>query len=127
MRLREIEMRKTAFGVGAGLYLAGPISVIASLATIGLQSIVWLHSGDWPPWQFRLAWRWIGLVEPDVPQWRGVQKILVWLLDQPLGWGLFISGLASMIVGAVIVLMADLPAPATKNVSNFNISENAEC
>jgi hypothetical protein len=57
--------------------------------------------------EFRAAWHSVGGTEPDLPGLRGVQKILLWFLDQPLGVSLAIYGAIVCALSLVIVVQVE--------------------
>jgi hypothetical protein len=74
--------------MGLIIGLAGPFVVI-------YQGLLWLREGFWTPFGIRhvLSIIHIGspIADPSL-SWRGVQNIIVWVLDSPLSIGLAIVG-----------------------------------
>lgn len=88
----------------AGILFAAAFLMIGGPIVVMRQAIGWLQTGIWSPMEFRLAWHALGGVKPDMPHWRGVQKVLVWFLDQPLSFGLFVCGILVFVAILMIVL-----------------------
>lgn len=64
-----------------------------ALLIVAFQAVFWLRFGHWPEITAGTALLWAGLAYPEIP-WLGVQKVALWILDQPLSWVLFASGVA---------------------------------
>lgn len=88
------------FRGGGAMILAGFIAILR-------QIVGWLYTGNWSPMEFRVAWHAVGGTEPDLPGLRGVQKILVWLLDQPLSVSLAVYGAIVIVLGLVIIIKVE--------------------
>jgi hypothetical protein len=105
--LAFMPLRAMALGIGVVPFLAGAFLIVAGLVVIFRQATGWLRTGNWSPLEFRLAWQTIGGTEPDLPGLRGVQKILVWCLDQPLSVSLAVCGATIIIVGVIALMKID--------------------
>jgi hypothetical protein len=91
--------------------LGGMFMILAGFIVVVRQATGWVHTGTWSPLEFRLAWRAIGGTEPDLPDLRGIQKILVWFLDQPLSVSLAVYGAVLFVAGLTVVLWHEGVAP----------------
>jgi hypothetical protein len=87
--------------------LGAILMIFAGFVTVLRQADRWLRTGSWPPLEFRAAWLAIGGTEPDLPDFRGVQKILVWVLDQPLSVSLIADGVVLIALALVLVSQVD--------------------
>jgi hypothetical protein len=88
----------------AATFLGGSFMILGALIVIWNQIVGWLQTGEWSPLEFRAAWHAVGGTEPDLPGLRGVQKILVWFLDQPLSVSLAAYGAILVALGLVVVV-----------------------
>lgn len=64
----------------AGLSLA--LLFLAGAAILGWQILLWLKSGEWTSYTWADAFAWAGPL--DLPNGRGVEKILRWIGHLPL-------------------------------------------
>ena len=105
------------FGLWVGIlavpFLGGGAMILAGFIVILRQVVGWLYTGNWSPMEFRAAWHAVGGTEPDLPGLRGVQKILVWFLDQPLSVSLAVYGAIAIVLSLVIMIKAEDRFPHT--------------
>ena len=74
-------------------------------AVVDWQVFQWLKTGQWYPVTLSAALEYLKFPYPDL-EWRGVQKILDFLLDFPIGLVSFIF--AMFIFAAVLAMLDDL-------------------
>lgn len=91
-------------GILAVPLLGGFAMMLAGFIVVVRQVAWWLQAGNWPPMEFRTAWHVVGGTEPDFPGLRGLQRVLVWFLDQPLSVSLAVYG-AIIIVLVLMILI----------------------
>lgn len=99
------------FGLSVGIlavpFLVGCAMTLVGFIVIWRQILGWLQIGNWSPMEFRAAWHAVGGTEPDLPGLRGLQKILVWFLDQPLSVSLAVYDAIAIVLGLVIVIKVE--------------------
>jgi hypothetical protein len=88
--------------VGVILCLAGIGTFLLGLLVVGYKCLRWLHDGFWTSTDIRTAWFWTGS-KPPVTGELGLDKILAWILDQPLELGLIVGGLIVLFVSAPLM------------------------
>ena len=59
--------------------------LLGALGILAYQGILWLHDGYWTAFSLSDVLTLVGLQMP-VFEWRGLGKIVYWLLDQWVGW-----------------------------------------
>jgi hypothetical protein len=79
-----------AYGVLAGL---------AGVVVIALQCLWWYQSGYWIPKTPLDLWLWIGHSYTPMAQTGGIERVVAWLLDLPLGAALLVTALATFFLG----------------------------
>ena len=79
-------------GLGSLVLLAGFLIWLA-------QFVYWLKAGIWIPVDLWRIWTEVGAGQISLPSWRGVQKILDWILDLPASLSLMIAGLLLQVIG----------------------------
>ena len=84
--------RERADAVGAGIMAIGACAIIGSPAIVLWQAFQWLKYGIWSDVLIRDACQWAGL-EVWPTEWLGVNRIINWILDEPLWLGLLSVGL----------------------------------
>lgn len=94
-------------GILAVPFLGGGVMILAGFIVVLRQIVGWLHTGNWSPMEFRAAWQAVGGAEPDLPDLRGVQKILVWFLDQPLSLSLAVYGVIVIVLALLIIIKVE--------------------
>ena len=81
--------------MGICISLLGAGSFLGGAGVLAYQIIDWLKTGEWfpvPVWKiFELMGSDLSFI-PEI-EWRGLQKILLWLLDLPLSIALPVSGI----------------------------------
>jgi hypothetical protein len=87
--------------IGEGIQAVGTIVALGGAGVLGYQCLLWLQNGNWTPLEFRAALEMVGAQEPFF-DWRGVQKISVWIFNQPLSAVMVILGLGGMGFGVVL-------------------------
>jgi hypothetical protein len=85
------------------LFLAGLGTFLLGLLVVGYKCLRWLHDGFWTSTDIRTAWLWTGSKLPPVTGELGLDKILAWILDQPLELGLIVGGLVVFFVSAPLM------------------------
>jgi hypothetical protein len=88
---------------GAAAVLLGVSGILGGLGILAYQALIWLQTGSWTAYKFAAFWLWIGVQEPDFPQWRGVQKIIVEAFDMPLSAGLMGLGAVAVFIGSRVL------------------------
>ena len=78
--------------------LAGGGLLLGAAAVWGLQSVVWYEEGKLPQVPLRLLWD-VVMGEPPAFSSPALQGIVLWLLKQNAGLGLFLPGLALLYLG----------------------------
>ena len=79
-----MESRVTFSLVGAiCLWVSGP-------AVLAAELIIWLRTGQWPPWTFGDGCAFIGLARPIIT-WAEAQQVCDWIWTWPLWLGLFVA------------------------------------
>lgn len=66
------------------------------------QAYEWLKDGYWTPLPVSKMFLYFDWPFPVITQWRGVQKILDWLLDIPLSAAVFVLCIAVMVLIAML-------------------------
>ena len=74
------------------------IGLLMSPAVVLWQSYLWLKSGIWPDIIIGDAWRWAG-IEVKSTGWLGLDKIINFVLNEPLWFGFLIVGLLIACLG----------------------------
>jgi hypothetical protein len=97
MKAADIQSLLGGLVIGAGVLI-----VFAAPLLLGYQCILWLQNGYWTPIAFREAISIFGGTSP-IPDpaisWQGLQKVVVWLLDAPLSFALWVFGSGFTAVG----------------------------
>jgi hypothetical protein len=75
--------------------VVGLLVFLCGIGFLGVDCLNWLRTGDWSATSIWTAWIWIGGPYPII-EWRGVQKIVLWLMDLPLSAVLILAGLLIM-------------------------------
>jgi hypothetical protein len=87
-------------GLGSLVLLAGFLIWLA-------QFVYWLKAGIWSPVDLWRIWTELGQI--SLPHWRGVEKILDWILDLPASLTLMILGLLMQVIGQATMQAAEMP------------------
>jgi hypothetical protein len=82
--------------------IAGLLFVLLGLGIIACQALIWLQLGHWTSVEIRDGLRWLSFPDPAF-EWRGVQKIAIWLLECPLSMASIFLGMALWFIGLPMV------------------------
>jgi len=95
--------------LGIAVYIIGILTALCGILVVGYQGILWLQDGVWTPFSMRevisiLGWS-SPIPDPMIP-WYGIRKIIIWMLDASLSFGMFLVGAATAIAGLNIMGIA---------------------
>ena len=79
--------------------LIGGMIFIGGFMILLAQFVYWLKAGIWIPVDLWRILTEVGAGQISLPSWRGVQKILDWILDLPASLSLMIAGLLLQVIG----------------------------
>ena len=100
----ELEAQRTRI-VEEWFWLLGSLGFLAAICLVAYQVYLWLKEGQWTSIPISSLFGPLGIDYYSVIDisWAGAQKILIWLLDLPLGVGLIALGfLAGVVAGNVV-------------------------
>jgi len=87
----EPQMRTGVEGKLFGLLVGGLSLMLFGVAVLGYQCLLWLRDGVWTQFEVREVSRWLVGADPELG-WRGVQQLVVWTLNSPLGFAAIAAG-----------------------------------
>jgi hypothetical protein len=79
------------------LMLFGIGIIFLVILIVGYKILLWLHEGYYRFTDIRTVWLWGGLKVPITGE-LGLDKILSWIFDQSIEFGLFMSGVAAFLI-----------------------------
>ncbi len=80
------------------------VAIFGPLTVLGYQVVIWLYRGTWPPLSpLILQQKWLpellkGSWFTDPHSWYGLHKLVMWLMDIPLSFILFLIGCLLMVM-----------------------------
>jgi hypothetical protein len=91
---------------GGIIAIAGYLIALMGVLILGFQIILWMRNGYWTPFSARQAVSVFAGGDP-IPypalSWRGIEKVVVWLLDAPLSVSLWVDGWIVIVVGLIVI------------------------
>jgi hypothetical protein len=79
------------------------LGLLATISILGYQLYHWKKNGEWLPLPFYKALQSLGVSFDGLLdiQWQGAQKLLFWILEQPLAG---VIGVTSLVVGWLMTM-----------------------
>src|SRR5258706_4529381 len=94
-------------------WLIGLAVILLGAGLFAYQLLLWLQHGEWTSFDVKSGMQWglghsVGPV-PDM-KWKGVRKLLEWLLEMPLGLGLIGLGFFTILAATTQIVRYILAA-----------------
>jgi hypothetical protein len=84
------------------LPILGGFFVFGGLGALGYQTYWWMKEGIWHSLPLSVVWVWGFGSLPSIPNWRGLEKIVFWILSFPISGSLIIVGTLIFFLGVAV-------------------------